>query len=337
VSLPPVIVVCPPDRDPPPIERLRDQAEFTVVRTAEELRAAQPGVEILFLNDFRSDLLRTVGPGDLRWIHTSSIGVDALLTDAIIDGGVLVTTSRDVCERPIAEWVLGALLLFLKDLRRTLEYQREARWVHRETEPLLGRRVLLLGPGPVGRETAKLLTAAGMTVDIVGRRARTDPELGTIHAIDELDALLPGADDLVVALPLTEATRGIVDARRLARLKPGARVINVGRGALIAEDALLAALRDGHVGAAALDVFEQEPLPPDHPFWSMDTVLVSPHMSGDLVGWRERVVDRFAANLRRWAAGEPLLDVVDLNEHGASAPALTYQVGTGRQRSPVGR
>jgi phosphoglycerate dehydrogenase-like enzyme len=321
MASPKVIVVCPPDRDPPPIDKLRNEAEFVVARTADELRAAQPGVEILFLNDFRSDLLRIVGPGDLRWIHTSSIGVDALLTDAIIESGLVVSTSRNVCERPIAEWVLGVLLLFTKDLRRTLEFQRTAEWVHRETESLLGRRVLVLGPGPVGRETASLLRAAGMVVDVVGRRAREDAELGTVHAIDDLDELLPDADDVVLALPLREATRGIIDARRLALMRPGARLVNVGRGALIVEDALLAAAHDGHIGAAALDVFEQEPLPSDHPFWAMDTVVVSPHMSGDLVGWRERVVDRFGANLRRWIAGEPLDDVVDLRDHGASEPA----------------
>jgi phosphoglycerate dehydrogenase-like enzyme len=98
--------------------------------------------------------------------------------------------------------------------------------------------------------------------------------------------------------------------------------VNVGRGPLVVEDALVAAARDGHVGAAALDVFDQEPLPPDHPFWGMDNVLVSPHMSGDLVGWRERVVERFAANLRRWMAGEPLADVVDLRDHVGPDSAL---------------
>ena len=322
MAKPKVIVVVPAGREAPPVDKLRDEAEFLVVRTADELRAAQPGVEILFLNDFRSDLLRIVGPGDLQWIHTSSIGVDALLTESIIESGLVVTTSRNVCERPIAEWILGVLLLFTKDLRRTLEYQRSAEWVHRETEPLLGRRVLLLGPGPVGRETARLLRAAGMLVDVVGRRARQDAGLGMIHAIDDLDALLPEADDVVLALPLTEATRGLIDARRLALMRPGARLVNVGRGAVAVEDALLAALREGHVGAAALDVFEQEPLPSAHPFWGMDNVLVSPHMSGDLIGWRERVVDRFGANLRRWIAGEPLADVADLRDHGASGPAL---------------
>jgi phosphoglycerate dehydrogenase-like enzyme len=322
MARPKVIVVVPPGSDAPPIDKLGDEAEFVVVRTADELRAAQPGVEILFLNHYKSDLLRTVGPGDLRWIHTSSIGVDALLSEEIIESGATVTISRNVCERPIAEWVLAVLLLFTKDLRRTLEYQRTATWRHRETEPLLGRRVVVLGVGQVGRETTNLLRAAGMIVDIVGRSPRRDPELGAVHAIDEVDELLPEADDVVLALPLTEATRGIIDARRLSLMRPGARLVNVGRGALVVEEALLAAARDGHLGAAALDVFEQEPLPPDHPFWALDNVLVSPHMSGDLVGWRGVVVDRFAANLRRWVAGEPLVDVVDLRDHGASEPAL---------------
>jgi phosphoglycerate dehydrogenase-like enzyme len=323
MAKPKVIVVVPPDGDAPPLDTLRDKAAFVVARTADELRAAQPGVEILLLNHYRSELLRIVGPGDLRWIHTSSIGVDALLSAEIVESGVVVTTSRNVCERPIAEWILGVLLLMTKDLRRTLDYQRAGKWIHRETEPLLGRRVLLLGVGLVGRETAKLLRAAGMLVDIVGRRARTDGELGRIHAIDELDHLLPEADDLVLALPLTEATRAIIDARRLALMRPGARLVNVGRGALVVEDALLTAVSNGRLGAAALDVFEQEPLPSDHPFWTSENILVSPHMSGDLVGWRERIVERFGANLRRWVAGEPLVDVVDLRDHAASEPELT--------------
>lgn len=319
MPLPKVIVVVPPDRDAPPLEPLAGQAEFIVVRTADELRAAQPGVEIMFLNHFRTPLLREVGPGDLRWIHTSSIGVDALLSEAVIESGVVVTISRDVCERPIAEWVLGVLLMFVKDLRRTLELQQSATWEHRETESLLGRRVVVLGPGPVGRETTKLLTAAGMAVDVVGRRSRIDPEIGSIHAIDELDELLPRADDLVLTLPLTEATRHVIDERRLALMRPGARLVNVGRGALVDEAALLAAARERRLDAVALDVFEEEPLPPEHPFWSMDNVLVSPHMSGDLVGWRATVVERFGANLRRWLAGEELVDVVDLREQGSVA------------------
>lgn len=322
-SRPKAIVVIPEGRPVPPVARLESEADFTIVQTADELRAALPGTELLFLNDFRSNLLREVGPGQLRWIHTSSIGVDALLTPEIVNGDIIVSNSRGVCERPIAEWVLGVLLMFVKDIRRTIELQQERTWLHRETEPLLGRKVLVVGPGGVGRETVLLLRAAGMDVTVVGRSERVDAELGPIAALDRLDELIGLADDVVLTVPLTEESRGLFDAGRIGRMRPGARLVNVGRGAVVVEPDLLAAIDSGHLGGAALDVFEQEPLPADHPFWSRSNILVSPHASGDLVGWRDRVVDCFAENLRRWKANEPLRDVVNVRELGVTGPALT--------------
>lgn len=323
MTRPKVIVVVPIGVVIPPVDRLECEAEGVVGTTAEELREAQEDAEILFLNDFRSNLLRDVGPGRLRWIHTSSIGVDALLTEEIVNGDIVVSNSRGVCERPIAEWILGVLLMFTKDLRRTVELQMEGKWLHRETEPLLGRKVLVVGPGPVGREAIQLLRAAGMDVSVVGRTARLDPVLGEISAFSDLDTLLESADDVVLTLPLTEQTRGLFDRSRITRMKAGARLVNVGRGAVVTDRDLLDAIDTGHLSAAALDVFEQEPLPSDSPFWSRRNVLVSPHASGDLVGWRGRVVERFEENLRRWKANSPLRDVVDLKSLGVTAPALT--------------
>ena len=181
----------------------------------------------------------------------------------------------------------------------------------------------MVGPGPVGRETALLLRAAGLHVKVVGRSGREDAQLGTIHPFTALDDLLGEADDVVLTLPLTEATRGLFDSRRLARMREGARLVNVGRGAVVVETDLLAAVDSGHLGGAALDVFEREPLPSDSPLWARDNILVSPHASGDLVGWRSRVVDCFAENLRRWKAGEPLRDVVDLAQMGVASSALS--------------
>lgn len=322
MSLPKVIVIVQDGRPLPPVERLESSADIVVVRTAEELRAAQPGAEILFLNDFRTKLLHEVGPGELRWIHTSSIGVDSLMSDEIVGSDILVSNSRGVCERPIAEWVLGVLLMFTKDLRTTIELQQSHTWQHRETEPLLGRRVLVIGPGPVGRETTSLLRAAGMGVSVVGRSAREDAQLGGIAAFSDLDRLLGEADDVVLTLPLTEETRGLFDASNLAKMKPGARLVNVGRGAVVVEQDLVAAIDSGHLGGAALDVFEHEPLAAANPLWSRKNILVSPHASGDLIGWRGRVVDSFARNLERWKAGEPLQDVVDLKKLSGTAPEL---------------
>ena len=322
MSRPKVITIVQEGRPVPPVERLDAEAEVVVVRTADDFRAALPGTEILFLNDFRTKLLREVGPGELRWIHTSSIGVDSLMTDEIVNSHIVVSNSRGVCERPIAEWVLGVLLMFTKDLRRTIELQQARTWQHRETESLLGRKVLVVGPGPVGRETILLLRAAGMDVTVVGRSARDDAQLGAIASFDDLDVLLGEAQDVVLTVPLTEETRGLFNAARFDKMRPGSRLVNVGRGAVVVEQDLLQAIDAGHLGAAALDVFEHEPLTPGNPLWSRKNILVSPHASGDLIGWRGRVVDCFARNLERWKTGEPLNDVVDLKKLGATAPKV---------------
>lgn len=312
------ILIVQEGRPAPPVERLKHEIDLVIVRKPEEYRQALRGAEILFLNDFRSTLLREIGPGNLRWIHTSSIGVDVLLTEEIVHSDIVVTNSRGVCERPIAEWVLGVLIMFAKDLRRTVELQNEHRWEHRETQPILARRVLVVGPGPVGRETVLLLRAAGMDVTVVGRSGRSDDTLGYIHPFADLDLLLGEVDDVVLTVPLTPETRGMFSTERIARMRHGSRLVNVGRGAVVNERALLDALDSGRLGGAALDVFEVEPLPADHAFWDRRDILVSPHASGDLVGWRDRVVDRFEQNLARYRAGEPLRDIVDLSDLGVS-------------------
>jgi phosphoglycerate dehydrogenase-like enzyme len=289
-------------------------ADVHLVDDAATLAEAMRRAEVLFVWDFRSGLLRTAWPDDcsVRWIHTGSIGVDVVLVDPVLEGDIVVTNTRGVFERPIAEYVLGLILMFAKDLRGTLARQRERRWEHRETETIDRARVVILGAGGVAREVAPLLRAAGMEVQVVGRTARTgDSGLGDVHAGVGADELLPGADFVVLALPLTSETRGYLDGRRIGLLSPRARIVNIGRGPLIDEDELLAALRSGAIAGAALDVFATEPLPPEHPFWAMDQVVVSPHMSGDRIGWEREVVSRFADNLRRWLAGEELRNVVD--------------------------
>ncbi|MEA2145584.1 MAG: hypothetical protein QOG59_1171 [Solirubrobacteraceae bacterium] len=307
-----VFLAAPGAPAPDELHAVAEVADVVIADDASTLRDALARAQIALVWDFQTPLLREVGPGGLSWIHTCSIGVDALITPEIIRAPVTVTNTRGVYERPIAEYVLAALLLMAKDLPRTLALQRQGQWRPRLTEALTERRVLVLGPGAVGREIAQLLRAAGMQVRVVGRRARDDePGLGRVEGIDDLNRLLTTADDLVVALPLTSATRGILTRQRLAQLPRGARVINVGRGSLIDEPALLQALRSGQVGAAVLDVFEREPLPDGHPFWTMDNVLVSPHMSGDVAGWEAKVIERFLDNLDRWSRGEPLHHIVD--------------------------
>jgi phosphoglycerate dehydrogenase-like enzyme len=148
-------------------------------------------------------------------------------------------------------------------------------------------------------------------VDGIARTARRSPPFGEVVAAEDMAPLLSTADFVAIAAPLTPATEGLFDPAAFAAMKPGAWLINVGRGPIVDELALLAALRSGHLGGAALDVFGQEPLPQDHPFWAMENVFVSPHMSGDFIGWVEDLSRMFVDNFRRWVAGQPLHNVVD--------------------------
>lgn len=276
--------------------------------TDETLAAALPGTEVLLVWDFTSTAVREAWPAadSVRWVHTASAGVDRLIFPGLVDSQVTLTNSRGVFDTPIAEYVTGLVIAMAKDLSGTLAAQAQRAWRHRESERVGGRTAVVVGSGPIGRATAAMLAAVGMRVELVGRRASDG-----VHAIDALPGLLPRAEWLVLAAPLTDTTRGMLNATTLAALPAGARVINVGRGALVVQDDLVAALRSGHLGGAALDVFEREPLPTDSPLWELPGVIVSPHMSGDILGWRDELEALFIDNLARHRAGEPLLNVVD--------------------------
>lgn len=278
-----------------------------------------PGSDVLLTWDFTSDAVRgawTGGGGDtVRWVHTASAGVDRVTFPELLASEATLTNSRGVFDVPMAEYVLGAILAFAKDLPRSLRLQDAGTWRHRETEPVAGRRAVVVGSGPIGHAITTLLRAAGLRVELVGRTARDG-----VHAFDDLDGLLPEADYLVLAAPLTDQTRGLLHRGTIDRMRAGARVVNVGRGPLIVQDDLVEALASGRIAGAALDVFETEPLPADSPLWSMDNVLVSPHMSGDIVGWRDALVDLFAENLALFRDGRELRNVVDKARGYVSTP-----------------
>ena len=308
----PVLAVLGSER-PPDFDRVEALAE---VRRCDEagLAEALPGADALFVWDFLSGAVPDAWPhaDRLRWVHIASAGVDNLMFDGMRDSDVVLTNSRGVFDGAIAEYVLGAVLAFAKDLPATLAYQRDGQWRHRETERVAGRTALVVGAGPIGRAIARLLRAAGLRVAGVGRRARSgDPDFGDVHAAADLHGRLAWADYVVCAAPLTDATRGMFNAAAFAAMRRTARFVNVGRGAHVVTDDLIAALRDGRIAGAALDVFEAEPLPPDSALWSMPNVMVSPHMSGDFIGWEAALVELFTDNLERWLSAEPLRNVVD--------------------------
>ncbi|MBD2832088.1 MULTISPECIES: D-2-hydroxyacid dehydrogenase [Streptomyces] len=304
----PVILVL--EADPPP--RLGRLAGRAVVRYADRrtLAGLLPGADVLLVWDFTSDAVREAWPGDgprPRWVHTASAGVDRLLCPELAASPTVVTNARGVFELPIAEYVAGLVLAFAKDLPRTLELQRQHRWSHRETRGLAGTRAVVVGAGPVGREIMRLLDALGVQVALVGRTARR-----TIHGMEDLDRLAAGADWVIGAAPLTDATRGMFDSRFFGLLQPSAHFVNVGRGALTVEEDLAEALRRRWIAGAALDVFQEEPLGSRSPLWEVPRLLVSPHMSGDTAGWRDRLGEQFVSMYELWSAGEPLPNVVDI-------------------------
>ncbi|MDQ4007724.1 MAG: D-2-hydroxyacid dehydrogenase [Actinomycetota bacterium] len=286
------------------------------VRTARapELADALRGAEVLLAWDFTTPALSGAwsGADRLRWVHTASAGVDNVLTPEVRGSDVLVTNSRGVFETPIAEYVTGLVLMTAKDMLGTWQRQQRREWQHRETHSVQRRVAVVVGVGPIGRAVGRMLSGVGLRVRAVGRSRRTsDPDFGEVAPAEELHAQVADADYVVLAAPLTPDTRGMVDRDVLAAMPATAMLINVGRGELVVEDDLVAALRSGEIGSAALDVFEREPLPDDSPLWTMPQVLVSPHMSADTIGWRDDLAALFVENLGRWCKGEPLRNVVD--------------------------
>ncbi|MFG2089833.1 D-2-hydroxyacid dehydrogenase [Spirillospora sp. NPDC048824] len=310
---PPDVVVLVGDVPPRGMAGVERRARVRYVREP-ELAEALPGADVLFMWDFLSDALAGAWPrdGGPDWVHIASAGVDRLLFPGLVESDAVVTNSRGVFDEPIAEYVLGLVLTFAKDLHTTVRLQGERHWRHRETERITGARALVVGTGPIGRAIARRLSAAGLAVSGAGRTARDgDPDFGLVHPVERLDEAFAGADYVVLAAPLTPQTRGMIDAAALDRMRPSARLINVGRGQLVAEADLVAALRAGRIAGAALDVFEDEPLPASSPLWDMPNVVVSPHMSGDVIGWRDELVRLFAGNFDRYATGRGLHNVVD--------------------------
>jgi phosphoglycerate dehydrogenase-like enzyme len=298
----------------PRLDELSDEAEIRCASSVDELRRLLPGAEVMLGWNFRAANLREAwdAADSLRWIHWAGAGVDAALFDELAASDIQLTNARGVFDQPMAEWVLGMIIAFAKQLPQTLACQARAEWNHRLSERVAGKRALVVGVGAIGRAVGRLLRAVGMQVEAVGRGARDgDPDFGHVFAIDDLLRRLPEADYVVLITPLTERTRGLFGAAEFGAMKPSARFINIGRGALVIEDALLAALRQGGIAGAALDVFAEEPLPPQSPFWSAPNCLVSPHMSGDFIGFETVMADQFMDNWQRYRAGESLRNIVD--------------------------
>jgi len=234
----------------------------------------------------------------LRWVQATFAGAGQQLSAAGLAREdverITWTSSVGIHITPLGEWALFGILALTKDLPRLEADKRARHWAHYPVDEVRGTTVLVVGLGEIGGEVARLAEAFGMNV------------LWTRRNEGDLDELLPRADSVVVTLPLTGETRGMFDRRRLGLLKPGAIFVNIGRGPVVDEEALIDALRSGHLRGAALDVYATEPLPRDSPLWELDNVILSPHTAAQSIHENERIVELFADNLRRYLAGEEL-------------------------------
>ena len=311
-------------RLPPGLDTVTDRVSVHNVDESSEVARVLPDAEIVLLWDFSSGSLRQHFhlARRLRWVHVAGAGVDAVMSSEIAASDVVVTNARGVFNQSIAETVVAMMLLFAKDMITTIALQSRLTWLHRDTEMLAGQTALIVGAGEIGRAIGRSIGALGVEVTGVATSERPDQDLGLVRSVSDLDTLLPDADYVVLVLPLTDLTRGLIGAEQLNLMKATARLINVGRGQLVDEDALIAALQSGSIGGAALDVFHTEPLPPDSPLWTMPNVMVSPHMAADFHGWLDALADQFYENLGRWLSGRPLLNVVD-KELGYAPRAAT--------------
>ncbi len=304
-----------------------------IVRVSAEGLADGPldEVEVLLRGSLAADVFDRIlaRAPRLVWVHSATAGVERVLTPASRARGLTITNARGVFSEPIAEYVVAVILAVSRRLIELLELQRERTW-----QPLLGtelrdRTVGIVGYGSIGRAVAGLLTPFGCRILAVRRRSQAAvdvvdapeatadgevlaaPRVERIVGPEGLDAVLGEADFVVLALPLTPATANLMDAARIGRMKRGAWLINVARGQLVDEVALRRALEEGRLGGAALDTFVEEPLPPSSPWWTTPNVIVTPHTSWSSGRVLDRSIELFCENLRRYATGQPLRNVVD--------------------------
>ncbi len=259
----------------------------------------------------RGFVLSILKATSVKWMHTFSAGVDSPFFVQLMERGIRLTNSSGATASPIAQTTVLYMLALSRNVRAWFQHQEKHEWTRHEFAELEGARLAVIGMGPIGIEIARLGVALNMNVEAI-RRTPTGTEPCSTFSFDQLSRVLGHADWVAVALPLTDNTRQIFNAETFAIMKPGAHFINVGRGELVDEEALIAALRSEHLAGAALDVFATEPLSPDSPLWDMDNVIITPHSSSASAQSGLRSEDLFLKNLARYVAGEPMLNEVNL-------------------------
>src|ERR1700722_3495297 len=252
---------------------------------------------------------------NILWVHSRSAGLDSLLFPELVSSNVPLTNGSGGFSLSLGEFVLGAILYFAKDFRRMVRNQMAGKWEQFDVDEIDTQSVGIVGYGDIGRAVATRVRAMGMRVFAVKRHGpplyNVDPLVDQIYSPEQRIEMISRCDYIVAAAPLTPETRGMIGAAEFAAMKPSAVVINVGRGPVIDEDAMLKALTGGHIKGAGLDVFTHEPLPDGHPFYQMKNVLLSPHCADHTADWLEQAMRFILENFERFRKGDPLRNVVD--------------------------
>lgn len=309
------VLARPGDPGLPPLEPAPPGVAFVIGDKPEHFAKAPPADAIFVCSLGRPKLepVFPLAPG-LRWVHSRSAGIERLLFPALALSPVPLTNGKGVFSASLAEWVVGAVLFFAKEFRRLVRNQAGEKWEEFAPEMVEGRTLGIVGYGDIGKATAARARPLGLRVLALRRRpeeSRGDSLVDEVLPPEALPDLLRRSDYVVVATPLTAETQHLLGRAELAHLKRSAVLINVGRGAVIDESALVEALQQGRLKGAALDVFEEEPLPAGHPLWRLENVLLSPHCADQTVTWLLDASRAFLENLDRFRRGEPLRNVVD--------------------------
>jgi phosphoglycerate dehydrogenase-like enzyme len=298
------------------LDRLPEPVDMLVGNDPEFATAHAGSAEVILVGSSEGDLLRMTFPlaQHAQWVHSLSAGVEKIIFPELAESSVPLTNSKGVFTDALAEFAIASILFFAKDLRRLVRSQQAGRWDQFDIELIRGQVLGIVGYGDIGRESARFARALGMKVVAVRRRAalsNQDPNLERVYSPDGLREMLAICDYVLVATPLTGETRGMIGEAELSAMKGSAVIVNLGRGPVIVESALIAALAAKRIRGAALDVFDEEPLPDGHPFYGLENVLLSPHSADHTVGWADLAMRVFLENFERFRSGQALQNIVD--------------------------